>query len=264
MRLALPLLTIPLLAGCAGVSVQQLNADLTAKPGTPKGAVYYLPKPYLLVAELPADTPLAGPVQTGDLGSTGTGSGGTGGSTGQPGGTARSGFDQDAPGADEDDKKTEGAGGAAAAPAGTDQSFLAQTKAYVVKLIYLPDMRRPLSISAHAGLFGQVSMAPVLQNGWMLTSLETSADSKMAEVLGSIASVISAVKTPGGGGGDGAKKEDAPGGGSGGAESRILRPGLYEFRYDLAGRLDGLCPVNFFGPEGVKIPASGEACTATP
>lgn len=267
MRLSLALLTVSLLTSCAGVSVKQLNADLSEKTGAPKGAVYYLPKPYLLVTELPADAQPAAPLRVGDL-STGaaTGAGvGNSGTAGGIGGTGGSGFDRDAPGAEGDDKKTAEVGGAApATPAGSDQSFLAQSKTYVVKLIYLPDKSRPLSISAHAGLFGQVSMAPVLQNGWMLTSLETSADSKMAEVLGSIASVISAVKTPGGGGGGQAKEDEAPGTGLGGSEMRILRPGLYEFRYDTNGALTGLCPLTFFGPDGIKTPAGGEACTATP
>jgi hypothetical protein len=57
------------LTGCASVSINQLEPKtLTLKPGAPEGAVYYLPKPYLFVAQVPvASTPpreeLAQPVK---------------------------------------------------------------------------------------------------------------------------------------------------------------------------------------------------------
>lgn len=41
-----------LLAGCAGVTVQALNVEGTAKSGQP-GLRYYMPRPYLLVTQLP-------------------------------------------------------------------------------------------------------------------------------------------------------------------------------------------------------------------
>jgi hypothetical protein len=41
-----------LLAGCAGITVRQLKPDLTDTKG-PRGLPYYMPAPYLVVAELP-------------------------------------------------------------------------------------------------------------------------------------------------------------------------------------------------------------------
>jgi hypothetical protein len=64
----------------------------------------------------------------------------------------------------------------------------------MVRLIYLPDYTHPMAINENPGLFGLASMKPTLQDGWMLTSLEGSGDSKTAETIGAVAQLIGSVE----------------------------------------------------------------------
>lgn len=234
------------LCGCAGISVTQLNVDGSAKSKTPNGAVYFLPKPYLLVTRLPAT---AGPgglpsvfhTAGSDSHSAGAGAGGTqGGTPGAP---------KPAEAAKGGDSAKEGGGdNPAPAGSGSGSSFDARTTDYVVKLIYLPDREHPMSITASTGLFGTAKLSPTFQDGWMLTGFESEADNKVAEVLEHLGSVITSLRAPGGGG------DNTGAGAAPGAPTDILKPGLYEFRYDASGHLLGLCAVNYFSSQGTTAP----------
>ena len=261
MRLA-AIAATALLSGCAGVSFTQLNADLTTKTGAPKGAVYYMPKPYLLVTQLPytalggtavsaqAPDPAPPPKKGGQAvdGEWPADYASDQAATGNQ--TARGGADE-----------KPAAGGDAGLAAGSDQSFGGSGEGYLVKVIYLPDMSRPMSVSMRAGI-GSANLKPTLQNGWMLTGFDASADSKTAEILTALAPLLTAYKTPG----KAAGGADAKGGGAGpaaaGAIRPILRPGLYEIEYDArSGKLKGICARTFFTAQGT-VPASGEGmCT---
>ena len=244
------------LSGCAGVSFNQLNPDLSAK-SAPQGAVYYLPKPILIVTADPklasvggdvagpgavpppapapapakaatgAPPPAPGPAVPGHAGGWGTAPVG---------------------GADEEKPKE-----SAAAPAGGsgDQSFSVAVPGYTLKLVYVPDRSRPMRLSVHAG-FGTASLKPTLQNGWMLTGFDASADSKASEMLTSIASLVTAAKGPA------AATESAKGGGLDpeaiAGTSSILRPGMYDLRYGSDGNLIGLCPLTYFTSNGPIVP----------
>jgi hypothetical protein len=167
-------------------------------------------------------------------------------------------------------------------------SFGGNTPQYIMKLVYLPDLTRPMAMKISTGLFGTSSMKPVFQSGWMLTSLDVTADSKAAETLTALGSIVGAVVGMSAGGAPAAtgaakKKAAAPGGGA----SRvpvdlsglfapghyILKPGLYKFNYDTGpngnGALTGLLPVTYFtgcGPIQASDPAAlakadtGENC----
>jgi hypothetical protein len=165
-------------------------------------------------------------------------------------------------------------GGSPQAPA-TDTSFGGSTPQYIIRLVYLPDMSKPMAMSEHTGLFGTAEMKPSLQDGWMLTSLDATADSKTAETLTAIASLVSAAASPLTGAtqaaATAAKGMAKPGGNPKGqgnnqpqdlrnffdVNGSILRPGLYKFTYDADGNLTGLDPVVFFTGYGTKtqIPA---------
>jgi hypothetical protein len=102
-------------------------------------------------------------------------------------------------------------------------------------------------------------MQPALQDGWMLTSLDASDDSKVAETLTALASLVGSATT--GGAGTAAKAaKTKPGlqqltttGIIPDFSDEILKPGLYKFVYDDAsGQLKGLCRVTEFTSEGVK------------
>jgi hypothetical protein len=155
-----------------------------------------------------------------------------------------------------------------------------------MKLVYLPDKSRPMAMNESTGLFGSSSMKPTLQDGWMLTSLDTSADSKMAETLTALGSIAGAVASGGAGGGAAAAKpKSAPSGAAGLTAAQkippdlagyfvpghfILRPGLYKFKYATDGTLTGLKPVTYFTGCGAikandqaaltKAESSGTAC----
>jgi hypothetical protein len=269
-----------LLAGCASVTAIPLEADgLNAVPGAQPGFRYYIPRPYLLVAEAPAAK--AG--------------GGSGGTKSQPGlcKDEKKGImlpckkDQkpDTPpgavgAAPPAEKKTDAAqtktpapdtGGSPAAPGpAADISFqFGDGKTYIAKLVYLPDYSRPMAVELNTGLVGISHVDMTLQDGWMLTSVSANADnSKMADVLTAAIQALSAGGT--GGTSAAASKAKTASNKVGGEEplapkDRSLRPGLYAFDYNYGmSRVSALCAVAYFGPNG-STPARGAgACYSRP
>jgi hypothetical protein len=130
-----------------------------------------------------------------------------------------------------------------------------------MKIVYLPDLSRPMAMKQSVGLFGTAEMKPVLQDGWMLTSLDASADSKVSETLSALASIAGTAM----GTSTGTKAKGVvspPGGGPASLtdlsslyerDKAILRPGLYRFVYS-DGVLTGIAPVAFFTGTGVVMP----------
>jgi len=123
----------------------------------------------------------------------------------------------------------------------------------MIKLIYLPDLAHPMAMTASSGLFGTAAMKPTLQDGWMLTALDSSADNKVAEVLTAVGSIIGAATGAGGSKASGGTKSTSADASFKGTEKAvspprpILRPGLYRFDYADTGVLNGLIPVTLFG-----------------
>lgn len=252
-----------LLSGCAGVSFNQLNPDLSAK-SAPEGAVYYLPKPVLIVsvapvaaadagepghlpppvaAPAPAPAPAKGKKKKVVAPPPVPGPGG-----GLAGGAAATDDKSDS-------KDTSKDSAAAPATPASDQSFSISVPGYTLKLVYLPDYTRPMRLSVHAGL-GTASLKPTLQNGWMLTGFDAQADSKAAELLASVAQMVTAAKGPAAQAASAATK----GGGLGAApapDTGILKPGMYDIRYDkTSGNLKGLCPLTYFTADGPVAPTT--------
>lgn len=260
------LLTSALLlcSGCASVEFRQLDSKLNLRPGAPTGHVYYLPKPYLFVARLPVSG-LGGDAfsQANIKPLNGAGANARAGGGGGAGNVDQDNVDQDSA---ELPDSYGGAGGAATAEdkpkaaegpkievGASDVSFGAASGEYIIKLVYLPDFSRPMSLSVRAGLFGVAQLKPTLVNGWMLTSFDANADNtKFADVLTAIPGVLSALK-----GGSGSSGDASGGGGDGTAAAatsgEVLRPGLYDFRYDPNnGHLQTLCALVFFGEKGTS------------
>lgn len=117
-----------------------------------------------------------------------------------------------------------------------------------------------MTITESTGLFGTVSTQLTLQNGWMLTGVQNSADSKTAETISAVASLVSAF---GGGGAKSSGGSKAVGGFNGTSKENTslpsLRPGLYDFRYDGYGRLTGLCALTLFTARG-NIQVNDDYC----
>jgi hypothetical protein len=136
------------------------------------------------------------------------------------------------------------------------------TKQYGVKLIYLPDRSRPMVLRQHAGI-GSTQMNATLQDGWMLTSLNSSADSKTAETLASLASVVSAAYG-GGSGATGTTKASKSGGGDEKDKTTVnppvLPPGLYKIMFDRGGVLTSVCQVVRFSTTGIESAALAQKC----
>jgi hypothetical protein len=238
------------LAACASVDVIPLTVQGQKATDQEPGVRYYLPAPYLLVAELP-------PTPTGAKDKSKPGD--------QPGDippdekglTESHAGAAPKPGSPKDggaDSGTSGPGANNASAPVSDTSFQAGTPQYMMKLIYLPDRAHPMAMTAHSGLFGTAAMKPTLQDGWMLTALDSSADNKVAEVLTAVGSIIGAASGAGGAKASGGKPPSAEA--SFGADGKplpkpslpILRPGLYRFDYDTGtGVLKGLVPVTLFG-----------------
>jgi hypothetical protein len=255
-----------LLLGCAGVTVRQLTPDMTSTTG-PRGLVYYMPTPYLLVAELPP-TATVGQSTNSPPPSTPSVQNPRNRSlpkAAAPPYSSEHGPAFQAPGAAAKPKtgkpdSTSTADGTASPAPASDTSFGGNTPQYVMKLVYLPDKTRPMAMNESTGLFGTSSMKPALQDGWMLTSLDASADSKTAETLTALGSIAGAVAGGAAGGAPKAKSlASAPGGGQTSTQEIpldlagyfvpghfILRPGLYKFEYDKDGALTNLKPVTFF------------------
>jgi hypothetical protein len=78
---------------------------------------------------------------------------------------------------------------------------------YSVKLVYLPDYSHPMSLQMKSGWFGTTTMAPTLTDGWMLASLNGSADAGTANTISALAALVT-----GGGSSSGGKAGGAKGG----------------------------------------------------
>jgi hypothetical protein len=242
-------------SSCASVTAVPVD-PLTwkAKMDAPEGIPYYLPRPYLLVTEVPVETPPPKAQQE-------EGKGGAAAKAAPGKGTSA---DKSAPPADDAMKKATPApddgSGTSPSPA-SDQSFGMFTKQYGVKLIYLPDYEHPMLLRQRAGI-GSTTLKPTLQNGWMLTALDSSADSKTAETLASIGSLVSATHGGGSGGTGGSK--------SGGGEeakgapppAKALPPGLYRLVVSPKGVVVDICQVARFESTGVLAALDLQACAA--
>jgi hypothetical protein len=244
-RIASFLFALALLTGCASVKVVPLKPDGTKADNQVEGVRYYLPKPYLLIVQVPF-VKLTGndDKKLDDPDSEKAKKKPTGGAPAKP-----------TPKQPPDDSKTDTSTSSPGATGNT--SFQKETAQYAIKLIYLPDFCHPMAIQESAGLWGSAQMKPTLQDGWMLTSLDASTDSKTAETITSIASLVSAIK--------GAKTSDSGTKALSETSSNILNPGLYEFAQN-AGSL-GIRRVTTFVDGGAKnegnvtIPCSESAQT---
>lgn len=169
---SLLLLGLGLLDGCAQVHIYQCtNADCSSWNEKADGIRYYLPKPYLLVAEAPVDTT--------QLNITGKNKDVTM--------TLSTGDNS----ADKSGKGDSTSDGSSTSPGGaSDTSFGLATEQYQLKLVYLPDTAHPMLLQTQPGLFGSAEVKPQLQDGWMLTGVDATADSKAADTLSAIASFL--------------------------------------------------------------------------
>jgi hypothetical protein len=234
-------------SACASVTAIPIDVgSRAAKAGAVEGIPYYLPRPYLLVTEVPVETPA--PNAGGAAGGAAAAAAGAKGAT--PSATD-----------DASKKATTDAGSGTSPSSTTDQSFGMFTKQYGVKLIYLPDYEHPMVLQQHAGI-GSTTLKPTLQNGWMLTALDSSADSKTAETLASIGSILSATHGGGSSGtgassksGGGAEEKNAP------PPPKALPPGLYRLVVTPKGVVTGVCQVARFDNTGVVNAVELQACT---
>jgi hypothetical protein len=230
-----------LLSGCAAVTAVPVSPTTGQEiPNAVDGIPYFLPAPYLLVMEVPNEPPApkAG------------GGGAAAGGAAPPAAPAPT-----TPG---DKKSTDDGSGTAPSPT-TDTSFSMFTKQYGVKLIYLPDYSHPMVLRQRAGI-GSTTLKPTLQNGWMLTGLDSSADSKVAETISSVGSILGATH---GSGGSGSSTPSKAGGGSAGVPvvPPVLPPGLYRLYFDPATHvLSKICQVARFTDQGVEDPKVAQRC----
>lgn len=260
--------------GCASITAIPLKPDGSKQDNVVDGIRYYLPKPYLLVTELPEE-PQSQQSQASGTTPTGGGSGnGANASQSQGSNSGQGSGSSTSP-------------SSAAPSSGTqDTSFSASTTSYSLKLIYLPDMAHPMALQSSSGLFGTVSVGPSLQDGWMLTSVNGSVDSGASATLSALASIISAKASPSGGGTTGTQSKTGGGAPVSAASLTtagftpaqaalltqmlnsakpatqaaswgpgVLRPGLYEFRFDGNGAFQGFFPVALFCGSGVIQPS---------
>lgn len=245
-----------LATACSGVSVQRLDSTLDAPAGA-EGLIYYLPAPYLIVAELPPTQPGA---NKGD---------GTGGNVKHPNADSaeQPNADKDV-GASSPDATSDAKGSASASTSpgsSTNTSFTASTPQYVMRIVYLPDETRPMAIREQRG-FGSADMKPVLQDGWMLVSLDAPVDN--SQILTAITTLVGSAI----GASTGASATKALPKFQRGQTSPpplidlsglfepghfILRPGLYRFVYK-NGTLTGLEAVSYFTGCGAVSPAQLE------
>lgn len=180
------------LAGCASVNAVPLSAN-GERVGTVEGIRYYMPAPYLLVTDLPVSPKdAATDVSTAQTGGSGTSRGGT--ATGSTGSTS-----SPKAGGGDAGTKDQTTAAAPAAPS-TDTSFQALTSGHLIKLVYLPDLSHPMALQMRTGIFGNAAFAPTLQDGWMLTNLNGSADSGGPQTLQALASILGSVGSMGVGG----------------------------------------------------------------
>lgn len=220
------IMLLPALA-CAKVSVYPLQPDGKPLANATEGVRYYEPHPYLLVAHVPSDATTS---TTGDH---------QGGGAGRAAPAPNSAKPNPSPTPTANPPPATPAGG------GSDTSFLASNSQYTLRLVYLPDYSRPYAISESPGLFGTASMKPQLQDGWMLTGLEASGDSKTAETLTAIAQLAGAAIT---GGAATAAKPPTPSAArvAQPVPNDVLPPGLYKLEFNKLGGLAGLVRVTSF------------------
>lgn len=213
------------LVSCASITAVPLKVDGAEAKNVVDGIRYYLPKPYLLVARLPAS------VQSSEAGKS------------RPGEPPQDGSSTENPAKKDEGEEGNGKEPGASSEAGNSSTFHAATASYVIKLVYLPDYRSPMALRMSTGLFGSVTFKPTLESGWMLTALDSSADSKVPEAITALGSVLGAKA---------AKSSADTSGGAGGEDQTVLRPGLYEFVYDSNGVFLGLRRMADFTSSGVN------------
>ena len=239
------------LSGCARMDVIPLKHDGTVDATKQEGLRYYLPKPYLLVAEAPTEKKL----------------------------NQQSDGDHSYAAGDDGkvDDKAKGGSASGSPSSASDTSFSLVTDNYIIKLVYLPDYSHPMAIHRPVwAIFGTTDTTVSLQNGWMLTSFGGKDDSKTAETISSVASLVGALagatKTAASGGTTKAqsihlesieqynqciknaknKEEKTECGNKTNQNNKdglpnVLSPGLYEFEYnETDGKLTGLKPVVHF------------------
>ncbi len=225
---------LAVLSGCAHIRVDHVDAKGAKSSGQEEG--FYVPRlmPYLIVMDLPPKSPTGSSgngQQKNNLVQSGGGSGPSKPSSGS------SSQKSDSGNSDNSSTKSGGTPGSA-----SDLGFGVETKQYVAKLVYLPDFSHQQVISASAGLFGTVSLAPQLQDG-ALVSLNGSADnSKMVDVLTALISAGTSAASGGASGAASAASKAAQNKSLGNipAPSTFLLPGLYRFEYNEDGFLIGL------------------------
>jgi hypothetical protein len=242
-RFGTSLLGLLLLTACASVSIEPLdasgNVDYTKAPGLR----YYMPKPYLLVTVIPGDKPTVDPHH------------------------AR--IRNDAPSAvrpeagtppDNNNGNNNGDGTPKPAQTGSpssnsDLSYQIGNTTYLLKLVYLPDMSKTMAINITPSILGTSSMQPTLADGWMLTSLQASADNtKALDDMTTLASAIlgGGAKTASPTNSNPVKPKLTASDGPPNELPPALSPGLYEFIYYPNGVLQGLCAISAFSTNGIK------------
>jgi len=97
----------------------------------------------------------------------------------------------------------------------------------IPSITYLPDLNQEYLIVPHAG-FGLVTMKPTLQNGWNLTALDATVDSKAADVLNGIGGILGKIASLG------MVRLTI--------SEKVLGPGLYRFVYT-NGEITDLTPI---------------------
>jgi hypothetical protein len=269
--IALPLLC---LTGCGSITAQVLTADGRSPDGAP-GFRYYLPRPYLLVMALPADT------------TTGTDSNAPQSSTvhappppplnPNPGSNPPPPPPPAKPHAGAPPPPTPSPPPAKQANAPSDQStpataptsdvsYIAQNTRYVAKLVYQQDFNHPATMEFHAGLFGITNFSPTLVDGWMLTGFQGQVDnSKNADVATALLTALTSAAGPAGAGAkvaQGAPKAGGPAVVTTTPPSlAVLPPGYYGFETNPRTGLLSMCTSTLFSPTSVSpIPN----CTTVP
>ena len=102
------------------------------------------------------------------------------------------------------------------------------------EIVYLPDMNQEYIIIPHTGI-GSITMAPTLSQGWSLTVLNATADSKASDMITSIGGLVGNIKPT----------FKAPDRAPDRTPDDQRRPGLYAFRFGKDGKVDGLYPASF-------------------
>ncbi len=209
------------LTGCASITAVPLNPDGSEKLAADsshavQGIRYYMPKPYLLVTELPEAAK--------DTASTGDNTGNTGNNKGagapkktKKGGNQAAGNKNGSKKDDTADKTGDTPTASTPSSSAADTSFSASSGTYSIKLIYLPDYSKPMALQANSGILGTTNFTPTLLDGWMLTNMTGSVDSGGSNVVSAISSLVK--------GGSPAKKTGDSQGGAGGPQAQALASG---------------------------------------